>query len=217
MGSSLSTLAQNANSLLKPRQESFSYFDDGAQSLEGEPRELIKRPPTIKDPKGLIRLFLAAVTEDAIKHALKRAFGPQATTIVQRELYSLYEMPFGKEFITRAAGLSLNKSVYGAAAISHLSKILGSRGMFCLVFVAWKSVALFLEYCDGNIDAGELGKGLLKETMGEVGNAVGWLAGSSLATALLVSGPLAPFLAITLAFGGFSLGRWAAQSLTPSS
>ncbi|KAJ9130476.1 hypothetical protein NKR23_g12177 [Pleurostoma richardsiae] len=174
----------------------YSYFEDGPRDFQ---QMLDKnKPPTDVNVATLIQ-------EAVLDEILKGKYARQATTFVQKGVGSLYTTPTGKLLVDRVASVSLNKSVQGAATIGHVSKILRAHGISSFGTMVFNDSKLLIRYYKEDINGAESGKGLFKETMGQSGDMLGWIFGTSIAATLLCG----PIGVAAIAFAGSVIGRMA--------
>ena len=103
----------------------------------------------------------------------------------------------------------MNKSVQGAAAISHVSKIVRTHGISNFGSMIYNDGKLLIDYYNGDISGVTLSKELFVETMGQSGDMLGWMIGGFLAASFLCP----PYGAAVIAFAGSAVGRIVVQSV----
>ncbi|KAI1839918.1 hypothetical protein JX266_013877 [Neoarthrinium moseri] len=171
-----------------PTPTGYSYLEDA--------------PCDYFNPKNGPSMNITALIQEAVlDEILKGRHARRATILVRKGVTGLYKTPTGKLLVDRVASVSLNKSVQGAAAISHVSKIMRSHGISSFGTMVFNDGKLLMRYCEGDINGTEFGKELFKETMGQSGDMMGWMIGASVA-AILVCGP---FGAAATAFAGSAI------------
>ncbi|KAK4234559.1 hypothetical protein C8A03DRAFT_18558, partial [Achaetomium macrosporum] len=151
----------------------------------------------------------SAVERAFVDEVLNSPFARRSTVFVQKGVRIAYQTPTGKYLINKVASTSLNKSVQGAAAISHVSKILRTRGITSVGAMFVNDGRVLYRYCNGEISEGEVVKGVFSETMGLGGDMMGWILGASLAAAFLFP----PYGAVVTTTVGSMCGRMVGQSL----
>ncbi|KAH8685467.1 hypothetical protein BGZ60DRAFT_522756 [Tricladium varicosporioides] len=150
----------------KSTPKGYSYLEDAPRYLQ---RELEKNKPPSGDTIANI------ITEAFLDEILKGKYARQATTFVQKGVGAVYKTSTGRTLINKITSTSLNKSVQGAPAISHVSKIARSHGISTFGVMVYNDGKLFIRYCNGNIRGTEFGKELFTETMGQSGDMLGWM------------------------------------------
>lgn len=180
----------------KPTPKGYSYFEDATRQFQQELNK--NKPPSYDIPiKALI------------DECLKSKYAQHATAVVQKVVGAVYMTPTGKFLINKVASTSLGKSVQGAAAISHVSKIVRSHGISNFGMMVYNDGKLLFRYYNGDINGSELGNELLMETTGQGGDMVGWMVGASIAGSLLCP----PYGATVIALVGSMVGRMVVQSI----
>jgi hypothetical protein len=182
----------------KPMPKGYSYVED----LPGHfHREINKKNPSSNS------LFGPAV-EAAIEEILKGEHARQATVFVQKQVGSYYNTRAGKFLVDKVASASLNKSVHGAAAISHVSKIIRTHGISNFGIMIYNDGKLLTKYCRGDINGADLGEGLFVEAIGQSGDMFGWMAAASLAASLACPA----WGVAVMTFAGATMGRSVGQT-----
>lgn len=184
----------------QPTPRGYSYFEDAPRDYQAG---LVR---TEFSPTDAAYNFL---TEAIIDEYLRTQHARNATLVVQKGVSALHQTPAGKVFINKLASISLNKSVQGAAAVSHVSKIVRSHGISNFGVMLFNDGKLLVKYSRGNITGAELGHGVIGEALGQTGDMLGWMAGASIA-ATLACGPLG---ALAFAMIGSIAGRTIGKSL----
>jgi hypothetical protein len=183
-----------------PTPRGYSYFEDAPRDFW---QEVDKNKPPSNDA------ITIAIREGIVDQILKGEYGRYATTFVQPWVAAVYKTPPGKLLVNNIASVSLGKSVQGAAAISHVSKVIRTHGISSFGVMVYNDGKLLYEYCKGNINGAEFGKGLFGETMDQSGDMLGWMVGASIA-ASIACGPLG---AAAFAIAGSTVGRMVGRSI----
>lgn len=183
-----------------PTPKGYSYLEDAPGDFQ---RWLGKNGPPSGDAVTI------AVREYILDEILKRKYARHATTFVQKGVGAFHKTPSGKFLINKVASVSLNKSVEGAAAISHVSKIIRTHGISNFGVMVYNDGRLLFRYCNGDVNGAELDKELFGETMGQCGNMLEWMVGASIAASFVC----APFAAAAIAMAGSMAGRVIGQSV----
>ncbi|KKP07693.1 hypothetical protein THAR02_00229 [Trichoderma harzianum] len=184
------------------KPKGYSYFEDGARDWQQKTEEG-------KDMRSIESILSDVAREAILDEVLKLKPARVATTVVQKGIRHFYDTPGGKIFIEKFASVSLGKSVYGAAALSHVSKVVRSHGISNFGIMLINDGKLFHNYINGDIDGSQLGRGLWKELTGSCGDLLGWSIGAGLAAALVLN----PWGATMCTFVGSNVGRLSGQYL----
>ncbi len=158
----------------------------------------------------------APVRDAVVDQILRTKHARHATTFVWQYVRAVYKIPGGKDFIHKVARCSLDRPIHGAAAISHVSKVVRSHAIAGLGGMVYDHGKLLVRYARGDIDGAELGKGVFVGTMGHGGDMIGWTIGSSIAayfTASLLCPPLIPVAAAVAGLAGSAGGRGVTELL----
>ena len=159
-------------------------------------------------------------SEEAIKAALQSALASGSTTFItgvvsaqflrtraaaigvesiRSGVWAVSSTTVGRTAIHRIAAGSLGKSVYGAAAINHVSKLLRSNAVTATVVTVVSSAPDFYRAAfDGSISWQQFVKNTIVNATGVVGGVGGWMAGAAVGASV---GSVVPFVG-TFA-GGF--------------
>ncbi|KAM0425996.1 hypothetical protein ACHAPT_008625 [Fusarium lateritium] len=149
----------------EPTPRGYSYFVDAPRDWWAGPSR------TESSSTDAAYKFL---TEAAIDELLKTQHARNATLFVQKAVSALHQTPAGKVFINKLASVSLNNSVQGAAAISHVSKITRTHGISSFGTMLFNDAKLLVKYTRGDITGAELGDEIIGELLGQTGDMLGW-------------------------------------------
>lgn len=183
-----------------PQPRGYSYYEDFVRDWKAKKGEW-----DIPSDDFIV----TGIRDMAIENVLKSAYARQTTIFVQKGVRFVYKTPPGKILINKIASTSLNGSVQGAAAISHVSKVVRSHAIANFGMMIYNDGMLLRDYWDGEIDGTEFGQGLFTETLAQGGDMVGWMVGASIAATFLCG----PFGAAACAVVGSVVGRGIGQSL----
>jgi hypothetical protein len=186
-----------------PPPRGHSYF-------EGLPEEFTRYRPSSKPPSDIYDALTSPLAQAVLDKALDSKSARQATLFVQRGVGRVYHSsPAAKVFINKVASTSLGRSVHGAAAISHVSKIVRTHGISTAGTLMVNNGRLLYRYTQGEVDRAEVLEGFLSEAIGMGGDMTGWMVAGSIAGAFACP----PWGAVALGMVGSTLGRAAFQRI----
>lgn len=158
--------------------------------------------------------------DEAVKSALKQSFAAGLGTLVisvtsqqllrtsvgqvgkvasRYAVHGLYKTALGKQAIEKLATYTVGKTIYGAAAVNHVSKLLRSNVITGVVTTAVMTAPDFYRAAiSGNASWKQLGKNLAVNAASVAGGTGGWIAGAAAGAAV---GSVIPF--VGTAVGGF--------------
>jgi outer membrane lipoprotein SlyB len=139
------------------------------------------------------------VTGIAAAQLLRSRAAAVGTVLVRDGIKGVYSTSLGKTVIEKIAAASLGKSIYGAAALNHVSKLLRSNVVTSTIATVVITTPDFYRVAVArNISWGQFGKNLLINISGIAGGTGGWFAGAALGATLGSAVPV-----IGTAVGGF--------------
>ncbi|KAH7465195.1 hypothetical protein FOMA001_g17321 [Fusarium oxysporum f. sp. matthiolae] len=148
----------------EPTPRGYSYLEDAHQYYKDK-RDNARFPPA-----DFVTIGLRDIIVDEIS---KGKYGRWATLFVQDGVATFHKTSSGKFLINKVASVSLNRSVQGAAAISHVSKVIRTHGISNLGAMVYNDGKLLHRYYKGDINMTELYAGLLGEVGGQGGDMLG--------------------------------------------
>ena len=142
------------------------------------------------------------ITGIAAAQLLRSQAARTGTVLVRNGLKGISRTSFGKAAIEQIAAGSLGRSIYGAAALNRVSKLLRSNAITSAVtMVAVTTPDFYRAAIARNISWGQFTKNLLVNAAGLAGGVGGWMAGAGLGAML---GSVVPVLGT--AVGGIAGG-----------
>ena len=147
-----------------------------------------------EDPKDALKSAVAsgiqasgtAFITSVVSSQLLRTQTARAATIIAREgVKSAAKTKVGKVLIEKVASASLGKSVHGAAAVNHVSKLLRSNVITGAVTVGVLTLPdLYRASISKNISWAQVGKNLVVNISGVAAGTAGWAGGMAAGAAL---------------------------------
>lgn len=140
---------------------------------------------------------LKAATTFALKQSLAAGLGTLVISVASQQLmrtsvstmgkfashyavHGLYQTSLGKTAIEKLASYSLQRGVYGAAAVNHVSKLLRSNVITSVVTTAVLTAPDFYRAAiSGTASWKQLGKNLAVNAASVAGGTGGWMAGAA--------------------------------------
>jgi len=105
--------------------------------------------------------------------------------VIRSGLKQIYSTPLGKAFIENLAKASLGRSVYGAAAVNHVSKLLRNNAVTATIsFVITSGPDFYRTVIEGSQSWCQLTKNLITNASGSAGGTVGGAVGAALGAPL---------------------------------